>query len=176
MGYILGKLGNIDEALSYYRKVFQIRSELVAADPQDTRARSGLANTYGYIAGLLIKQGKTKEALENQKRAFEIRKMLSDADPSNEAKRLSAAWSEASVAQASANLAFALRTKSQQQMTICREASESFEHAIPVLLKHKSEFIRDDANYLEQVQRAVSRCHAISHNGLAQSAIRARVH
>ncbi len=168
MGYILGKLGNIDEAVGYYTKVFQIRSALVAADPQDTRARSGLANTYHYLAGLHTKQEKIKAALDDEEHSFQIRKILSDADPSNEAKRLSAAWSQASVAQASARLAFAPHAK--QQQALCREASESYKQAIPVLLRHKSEFIRDDSAYLDELQHVVARCDAIFRNVPVQSA------
>ncbi|HVH89244.1 MAG TPA: protein kinase [Terriglobales bacterium] len=162
IGYILGKLGDVDTALNYYRKAFKIRSALVSADPQDTRARGGLANTYGYVAGLLSKKGKLEEALEDEKQAFRIRKTLSDNDPTNDSKQLSAMWSAASVGNAYAQLAFSSRTNHQNKVSLCQQAESCFQNSMPELLKRKREFLREDANYLEEIQQSADRCLELS--------------
>ena len=162
MGYILGKLGDIDGAIAYYQRAFAIRSALTAADPQDTRARSGLANTYGYLANLMLRQGRFGDALRDEKQSFELRKTLSEQDPSNARKRLVMAKSQADVGDVYSKLAFASRTNLKEKSAYCRQAEFWYRSGLPELEKHKNEFIRDEAGYFESTQRALDRCLAVT--------------
>ena len=162
MGYILGKLGEVDDAIGYYQKAFAIRSALAAADPQDTRARAGLANTYGYLANLMMLKGRLHDALEDEKRSFELRKALAEQDPSNVRKRLVMAKSQAEVGDVFSRLAFDARTNVKQKVSYCRQAEGWYRTSLPELEKHKSEFIRDEAGYVESTQRALDRCLAVT--------------
>lgn len=162
MGYILGKLGDIDSAISYYQKALAIRRALAAADPQDTRARAGLANTFGYLANLMLRKGRLVEALEDEKQSFELRKALSEKDPSNARKRLAMAKSQADVGEVYSKLAFDARTDSKIRAGYCHQAEGWYRGGLPELEKHKSEFIRDEVGYVESTQRALDRCLALT--------------
>ena len=162
MGYILGKLGDVDGAIGYYQKAFAIRSALAAADPQDTRARAGLANTYGYLANLKMRKGRMREALEDEKHSFELRKALAEKDPSNARKRLVVAKSQADVGDVYSKLAFDARTNAKQKISYCRQAESWYRSSLPELKNHKSEFIRDEAGYAESTQRSLDRCLAVT--------------
>lgn len=49
-------------------------------NPQDSRARGGLANTYNYIARLLWQKGDLNQALEDEKQALSLRQTLAEND------------------------------------------------------------------------------------------------
>lgn len=162
MGYILGNLGDIDGAIGYYQKAFAIRSALAAADPQDTRARGGLANTYAYLANLMVRKGLLRDALDDQKQSFELRKALSEQDPSNARKRLVMAKSQADVGEIYSTIAFNSHTSSKERIEHCRQAEFWYRSGLPELEKHKGEFVRNEAGYVESTQKALDRCIAIT--------------
>ena len=66
---VLGKQGALDSALAYYRKAFEIRAALVAADPNDDRTLEGLSNTLNYMGFNLSETKDYHGALESYRKA-----------------------------------------------------------------------------------------------------------
>src|SRR5262249_37141958 len=87
LGDVLGNpddlnLGDQIGAISHYRTAIAIDEALAAADPQDVRARDGLADTYRGFGAILV-EGQPAEAHKLNRQAVAISEGLSKAEPSN---------------------------------------------------------------------------------------------
>jgi serine/threonine protein kinase/tetratricopeptide (TPR) repeat protein len=80
-------LGDQEGAWKSQHQALQIRQRLVAADPTDVRARSGLAASHLLIGDLLAEKNKPAEALESYRQSLKLREEIVTADPANQAAR-----------------------------------------------------------------------------------------
>src|SRR5262249_21689117 len=122
----------------------------------DTRARAGLANTYGYMGGLLMRKGDLTRALENQKQALALRQALSDSDPTNSDKRLHFAYSQGYVGDTLVALAFQKHISTERRAELCRQADSWLQKGLSGMKRDHS----NDVEFLSETQHAADRCNA----------------
>ena len=80
-------LGDMDGALASYGKAFEIRRELAAADPGNTKLALELSLSLGSLGDLYWAKGNYPEALDKYKQALAIADALAAADPSDHTRR-----------------------------------------------------------------------------------------
>lgn len=81
-------LGNTEGALGYYRQALTLREDLLAADPENRKARAALAQALSHVGVLLRVTGDTRGAIEHGRKAIRINESLAALEPNNAAYRL----------------------------------------------------------------------------------------
>jgi serine/threonine-protein kinase len=78
-----GNEGALAAARALYQQEFQIRKELVAADPNDARAQRGLSISYDKLGDVSLQAGKLSDAMGFYQKGRDIAEKLAAADPND---------------------------------------------------------------------------------------------
>jgi eukaryotic-like serine/threonine-protein kinase len=160
-------LGNTSGAKDSYRKALRIRETLVAANPNDSSARSDLADSYREFGRLLWTASDTAGGLENARREVVLRLALSAEDPTNMQARFSLGVSHADVGEmlleqggtiaAAQSLGRALAVF--EALMVTAPANDKFQAAVPFVYQKSSEVMLwqgDAAGALEASRKALA--------------------
>lgn len=100
---VRSNLGDTAGALQSFRKSLAIRQALAHDRPNDSQARSDLAEGYTKVGDVLLQTGDKIEALKNLDQALEIRKQLAAAAPGDKGAQLNLAIAYDGIANALAD-------------------------------------------------------------------------
>jgi tetratricopeptide (TPR) repeat protein len=150
--------GDLDEALTYYRKALAIRQALADADPKDARVRAGLARTYSNIGNIFWAKKQFRDAIAAHQAALAIRSALFHGDPTNDGKRFEVAQSQAQIAEAYAETAFRPQTSSAKKLALCQQVESLLKEALPVYQERKDRLVGSEVDQLAESARAAARC------------------
>jgi tetratricopeptide (TPR) repeat protein len=137
IGLILGKEGDLDGALSYYRKALEIRTALASADQKkDYRG-----------------------ALDSYKKALAIRQSLSQKDPANERLRFERSLTESNIGVVYARMALRTTTGQTDELKYCRESKEWIGASWPTWMERKTQGkLGEDAEAFVQITQNFEEC------------------
>jgi hypothetical protein len=146
-------------AIQNWRKSLANAEPVVAADPNNARARVALALAENQLGLLLAKTGQTRD-LNYELKALEIRKKLFEDDPKNLGRQEAIAVSYATLGDAEEIFAARAHMPAGKQVQHWREARSWYQQALQsyLALRSQTALRGEDAGQPDRMAREISKC------------------